>query len=101
MDAVDVWDGPDGEPIITHGQTLTGTLFVRDVLTDVIKPRAFQASPYPLILSIENHLSVPQQDALAGLLDDILGGNSDNVKSRHRSVRKDAPFRHRTINDIA
>jgi phosphatidylinositol phospholipase C, delta len=71
---VDVWDGPDGEPIITHGQTLTGTLYVRDVLADAIKPYAFKSSPYPLILSIENHLSPEQQDVLAIRFKDILAG---------------------------
>ena len=69
-----MWDGPDGEPIITHGQTLTGTLYVRDVLADAIKPYAFKSSPYPLILSIENHLSPEQQDVLAIRFKDILAG---------------------------
>ena len=73
---LDCWDGKgsDEEPIITHGQTLTGTLYVRDVLADAIKPYAFKSSPYPLILSIENHLSPEQQDVLAIRFKDILAG---------------------------
>lgn len=74
--SVDVWDGPEGQPTIYHGHTLTGELLVRDVLTDVIKPYAFKATPYPLILSIENHLGREQQAILASLLVEILGGIS-------------------------
>ena len=71
---VDVWDGPDGEPVIYHGHTLTTTLLTKDVLVDVIKPYAFQVNQFPLILSIENHLSIEQQDVLADQLTDILAG---------------------------
>jgi len=73
---VDVWDGSNGEPVIYHGHTLTRSLLVKDVLTDAIKPFAFKASQYPLILSIENHLSADQQDILAKYFKDILSGNS-------------------------
>lgn len=40
---MDTWDGPDGEPIIFHGYTLTSRIFVRDVL-EAIKQYAFVAS---------------------------------------------------------
>ncbi|KAG8125266.1 hypothetical protein E2320_020586 [Naja naja] len=43
---VDCWDGSNGEPIVSH---------------------------YPIILSIENHCSVEQQDIMAQLLKGILG----------------------------
>ena len=70
---MDCWDGADGEPVIYHGWTLTSKLLFKDVLTDAIKPYAFSASPYPLILSIENHCSREQQDRMAELFRSVLG----------------------------
>ena len=73
---MDCWDGIDGEPVIYHGWTLTSKLKFKDVLTDAIKPYAFQSSPYPVILSIENHCSKEQQDKMAehfvNIFDDLL-----------------------------
>jgi hypothetical protein len=71
---VDCWDGPGGEPLIYHGYTLTTQILFRDVLVDAIKPYAFYASEYPVILSLENHCSEQQQETLARHLRDVLGG---------------------------
>lgn len=73
---VDLWDGPDGEPIIVHGHTFTSSITVIDVLKNAVKPYAFKVTPYPLILSLENHLSSKQKIRLAELLTTILGGLS-------------------------
>ncbi|PSN53110.1 1-phosphatidylinositol 4, partial [Blattella germanica] len=70
---VDCWDGPDGDPIIYHGYTLTSKILFRDVLMDAIKPYAFHVSEYPVILSLENHCSEKQQETLAKHLKNILG----------------------------
>ena len=70
---MDCWDGPDGEPVIYHGWTLTSKLLFKDVIEEGIKPFAFSASKYPLILSIENHCSTVQQDKMAEHLNNILG----------------------------
>ena len=70
---MDCWDGVDGEPVIYHGWTLTSKLLFKDVLTDAILPYAFHASPFPLILSIENHCSREQQDRMAELFRSVLG----------------------------
>jgi hypothetical protein len=72
--SVDCWDGPDGDPLIYHGYTLTTQILFRDVLVDAIKPYAFYASEYPVILSLENHCSERQQETLARHLRDVLGG---------------------------
>jgi Phosphatidylinositol-specific phospholipase C, X domain. len=72
--SVDCWDGPDGDPIIYHGYTLTTKILFRDVIVDAIKPYAFYMSEYPVILSVENHCSEKQQEILAKHLRDILGG---------------------------
>lgn len=75
---LDCWDGPDEEPVIYHGYTLTSKIFFRDVLS-AIKDYAFQSSPqnpnsrYPVILSIENHCSVKQQTVMATYIRSIFG----------------------------
>ncbi|XP_040842343.1 1-phosphatidylinositol 4,5-bisphosphate phosphodiesterase delta-4 isoform X2 [Ochotona curzoniae] len=69
---VDVWDGPNGEPIVYHGHTLTSRILFKDVLTTVAQ-YAFQASDYPVILSLENHCSWEQQQTMARHLTEILG----------------------------
>ncbi|XP_062862701.1 1-phosphatidylinositol 4,5-bisphosphate phosphodiesterase delta-4 [Trichomycterus rosablanca] len=69
---VDCWDGSNGEPVVYHGHTFTSKILFKDVISTVAK-YAFQASEYPLILSIENHCSVEQQIIMAQLLKDILG----------------------------
>ncbi|KAF3691478.1 1-phosphatidylinositol 4,5-bisphosphate phosphodiesterase delta-3-A [Channa argus] len=69
---LDCWDGDKGEPIIYHGHTLTSKVpFVKVIET--INEYAFKASPYPLILSLENHCSVEQQTVMARHLRSILG----------------------------
>eukprot|EP00039_Didymoeca_costata_P019874 m.339251 g.339251 ORF g.339251 m.339251 type:complete len:1330 (+) comp18723_c0_seq1:312-4301(+) len=61
---IDCWDGPNGDPIVYHGLTLTSKIKFRDVLP-VIVEHGFETSKYPLILSIENHCSVDQQKVMA------------------------------------
>ena len=41
--AVDCWDGPDGQPIITHGHTLVSRIKFVEVVR-AIKDNAFVAS---------------------------------------------------------
>lgn len=61
---LDTWDGEDGYPIIYHGHTFTSKIPFRAVV-DAINKSAFVASPYPVILSIENHCSMQQQIRMA------------------------------------
>ena len=70
---LDCWDGSDGEPIIYHGWTLTTKILFKDVIKDAIAKYAFAASDFPLILSIENHCSLEQQDKMADYMRDLLG----------------------------
>uniref|UniRef100_A0A8C4MDK2 Phosphoinositide phospholipase C n=1 Tax=Equus asinus asinus TaxID=83772 RepID=A0A8C4MDK2_EQUAS len=84
---VDCWDGPDGEPIVHHGYTLTSKILFKDVI-ETINKYAFVKNEYPVILSIENHCSVIQQKKMAQYLIDILGDKLDlsSVSSEDASM---------------
>ena len=69
---LDCWDGPSGKPIIYHGYTLTSKILFEDVV-HAIKTHAFSSSPYPVILSLENHCSLDQQQYMAKVFRDVLG----------------------------
>ncbi|XP_031749440.1 1-phosphatidylinositol 4,5-bisphosphate phosphodiesterase delta-4 isoform X2 [Xenopus tropicalis] len=69
---VDTWDGPNGEPIVYHGRTFTSKILFKDVISAINK-YAFRVCDYPVILSLENHCGVEQQDAMAQHLKSILG----------------------------
>ncbi|KAE8595387.1 hypothetical protein XENTR_v10015718 [Xenopus tropicalis] len=69
---LDCWDGPNSEPIIYHGYTLTSKILFKDVIA-AIKKYAFKTSPYPVILSLENHCTLEQQIKMANHMKSILG----------------------------
>ena len=68
---LDCWNGDDGLPIIYHGHTLTTKISFREVVV-AIRKSAFVASPFPVILSIENHCSVAQQKKMAAIFQEVL-----------------------------
>lgn len=75
---LDVWDGKskdkwgDAEPIITHGHTLTGYVLFKDVI-QAINDYGFENNPFPIILSLEQHCGIPQQQIQAKIMKKILG----------------------------
>uniref|UniRef100_A0A3Q3WYH9 Phosphoinositide phospholipase C n=1 Tax=Mola mola TaxID=94237 RepID=A0A3Q3WYH9_MOLML len=69
---LDCWDGSDDEPMIYHGYTLTSQIFFKDAIK-AIKEYAFKTSDYPVIISLENHCSVKQQEVMAHHMSSILG----------------------------
>ncbi|PXF45314.1 1-phosphatidylinositol 4,5-bisphosphate phosphodiesterase delta-4 [Gracilariopsis chorda] len=70
---IDMWDGDDDQPAVTHGRTMTSVVPLEKVLR-IIREHAFShGTDYPLILSLENHLSHRQQVKAADLIRDILG----------------------------
>uniref|UniRef100_A0A8C0G272 Phosphoinositide phospholipase C n=1 Tax=Chelonoidis abingdonii TaxID=106734 RepID=A0A8C0G272_CHEAB len=69
---LDCWDGPNSEPVIYHGYTLTSKILFSDAIK-AIKNYAFKTSPYPVIISLENHCSLEQQKMMAQHMKTILG----------------------------
>src|SRR2546426_744050 len=69
---LDCYDGDDGMPVIYHGHTLTSKISFRKAI-ETINAKAFVASPYPVILSIENHCSLQQQAKMAQTFLTIFG----------------------------
>ncbi|KAB1277975.1 1-phosphatidylinositol 4; 5-bisphosphate phosphodiesterase beta-2 [Camelus dromedarius] len=61
---LDCWKGKptDEEPIITHGFTMTTDIYFKEAI-EAIAESAFKTSPYPVILSFENHVDSPRQQA--------------------------------------
>ena len=72
---LDCWDGSSpnsGEPIITHGNAFCTEILFKDVIL-AIKEFAFVKSPYPVILSFENHCTRPMQEKMAEYCEKIFG----------------------------
>lgn len=61
---LDCWKGrtADEEPIITHGFTMTSEISFKEVI-EAIAESAFKTSSLPVILSFENHVDSPKQQA--------------------------------------
>uniref|UniRef100_A0A8C1UGJ1 Phosphoinositide phospholipase C n=1 Tax=Cyprinus carpio TaxID=7962 RepID=A0A8C1UGJ1_CYPCA len=61
---LDCWKGrtADEEPIITHGFTMTSEISFKEVI-EAIAETAFKTSLFPVILSFENHVDSPKQQA--------------------------------------
>jgi hypothetical protein len=69
---VDVWDGPDGEPMVYHGYTLTTRIKLSDVVR-AIKETAFVSSAYPVVISLEDHCNIAQQKTMAQMFTSVFG----------------------------
>ncbi|CUF61484.1 phosphoinositide-specific phospholipase C, putative [Bodo saltans] len=69
---LDCWDGPNGEPIIYHGYTRTSKISFVSVV-EAIHEYAFQVSDFPVILSLEVHTSIPQQERMAQIMSEVFG----------------------------
>ncbi|KAJ8250478.1 hypothetical protein COCON_G00224000 [Conger conger] len=69
---LDSWDGDDGMPIIYHGHTLTTRIPFKDVV-EAVNRSAFVTSQMPVIISIENHCSLPQQRKMAEIFKAVFG----------------------------
>jgi len=77
---LDCWDGPNGDPVIYHGYTLTSKIPFKDVI-ETINKHAFKNNPYPVVLSIENHCSLQQQERMADIMKRIFQDKLDVTNS--------------------
>eukprot|EP00898_Chlorokybus_atmophyticus_P005052 jgi/Chlat1/5548/Chrsp369S05346 len=68
---LDLWE-KGGKIKVLHGGTLTKAVAFEKCVK-AVKDNAFVASPYPVVLNLENHLSPPMQAQCAQILRDILG----------------------------
>lgn len=71
---IDIWDGNDGEPIVTHGGTLTTIILFKDVVNCIAK-WAFRFSDTPVILSFEDHCSIPQKEKVRDYCKNYFGSD--------------------------
>lgn len=69
---IDCWDGPNKEPIVTHGHTMTTHILFQQVVC-ALRDHGFKNSPYPLILSLEMHCSDEQVCRIGQILEETFG----------------------------
>lgn len=76
---IDCWNGDDGQPIVTHAFGRNSTYIAQltkikfaDVVKAIAK-YAFVMSPYPVILSLENHCNEAQQRVMAACMEEHFG----------------------------
>jgi phosphatidylinositol phospholipase C delta len=77
---LDVWDGGyDGDsvpvPVVWHGHTMTSKILFKDIIKAIKLYLNFHPDSFPIILSFENHCSVPYQEVMAEQLVRILGNS--------------------------
>lgn len=68
---IDCWNGENGEPRVTHGFTNTTSVAFIDVIR-VINRCAFEASPYPVTLSLEVHCNPAQQQRMVEIMKECI-----------------------------
>eukprot|EP00730_Choanoeca_flexa_P016287 TRINITY_DN7664_c1_g1_i1.p1 TRINITY_DN7664_c1_g1~~TRINITY_DN7664_c1_g1_i1.p1 ORF type:complete len:1148 (+),score=314.48 TRINITY_DN7664_c1_g1_i1:83-3526(+) len=69
---IDIWNGDDGEPIVTHGLTLCTQISFK-LVVKAIAEYAFLNNPWPLILSFENHCNTEQMKKMAAYCKEYFG----------------------------
>ena len=75
---LDIWDGgktPNGEPepVVWHGHTMTTKIKFTDIIKTIKVFLNFHPDSFPIILSFENHCSIPYQEVMADDLVRVLG----------------------------
>ena len=69
---LDCWDDNGGTPVIFHGLTLTSKISFASVITCVKHYVDEHPDTMPIILSLENHCSLPFQEQMADILERTL-----------------------------
>lgn len=77
---LDCWDGDISAtkfkkpiPVVLHGGTLTSKILFEDIIQCVKCYMEAHPETYPIILSLENHCSLPYQQEMARILKEKLG----------------------------
>lgn len=75
---LDIWDGELDAgsrpiPVVWHGHTMTSKILFVDILQCFRVFLNFHPDTYPLVLSFENHCSIPFQESMAEDLVKVLG----------------------------
>ena len=69
---IDCWDGPNDEPIVMHGRSLTTRISFLEVIKTINK-HAFLASRFPLWISLEVRCSFATQANMAKMMMEVFG----------------------------
>lgn len=80
---IDCWDGPDGQPVVYHGRTMTTKIAFDSVIRtinqyafappDGAAEGAWNPREFPVILSLEVHTSAEQTNRMAAVMRDVFG----------------------------
>lgn len=82
MVEVDIWDGEDGEPVVTHGHTFATDILFKEAI-QTIHEHAFVASPYPVIIALANNCTPEMQQMCADILIEELGDKLFRQECKH------------------
>ncbi|KAJ9148447.1 Phosphoinositide phospholipase C [Pleurostoma richardsiae] len=69
---IDCWDGPERQPIVVHGRTMTSQIKFREVI-NAINKYAFTSTQFPLWISLEVHCNPIQQEVMANIMIEVFG----------------------------
>uniref|UniRef100_A0A2K5EL29 1-phosphatidylinositol 4,5-bisphosphate phosphodiesterase n=1 Tax=Aotus nancymaae TaxID=37293 RepID=A0A2K5EL29_AOTNA len=83
---LDCWKGrtAEEEPVITHGFTMTTEISFKEVI-EAIAECAFKTSPFPILLSFENHVDLDSGVPLPSPMDLMYKILVKNKKKSHKS----------------
>ncbi|CAB9505823.1 Inactive phospholipase C-like protein 1 [Seminavis robusta] len=76
---LDIWDGEREAtnsmpvPVVWHGHTMTTKILFEDIIKAIKHFLNFNPHVFPIVLSFENHCSIPYQEVMAEQLVRILG----------------------------
>lgn len=76
---LDIWDGERATanskpvPVVYHGHTMTTKILYEDIIKAIKHFLDFNPNVFPIVLSFENHCSIPYQEVMAEQLVRIMG----------------------------
>lgn len=93
---IDVWDGVDGDPVVTHGYAGCTKISFRKVL-ETCRENAFYKTSLPLVLSIEMRCSRAQVVQCGKLLKDVFGASLLTVHDKNSALVSPMEAQYRII----